>query len=170
MQLLWFRQSAKETCPAWGEKSKNCVGRNFFAKKCRKPPKKINSLWKESTDSDSDVEYVTSRHTGKYHKEIYLEMLAEEKRVEFQVDGGTSVNIIPAKFVECTEVKTTTKTLQMCNDTALKPKGSCGVIPRNSINEKKVSVELLVVSETLTPLNGARAPQQWGWLPPKRFG
>lgn len=65
-------------------------------------------------------------------------MLAEEKRVEFQVDSGTSVNIIPAKFVECTEVKTTTKPLQMWNDTALKPQGSCGVIPRNSINEKKV--------------------------------
>ena len=54
-------------------------------------------------------------------------MLVEEKRLKFQVDSGASVNIIPARFVESTEMQTTTNMLQMWNDAALKPQGSCRV-------------------------------------------
>ena len=115
-----------------------------------------------------------------YPKEIYAEMLVEEKCLKFQVDSGASVNIIPARFVEGTEMQTTTKMLQMWNYTTLKPQGSCRVILRNPINKRKYSVEFLVITKNLT-LIGARAAQQMGLItvnqenfkftkPPKHFG
>ena len=114
------------------------------------------SLRDESSD-DSDVEYITSivaqpemihavtqEH---YPKVIYTEMFVDKKEVKFQVHSGTSVNVIPFKFVSSKKFEPTTKTLQMWNDKTLKPLGSCQLILHNPKNKKKLSVEFLVVDK-----------------------
>ena len=163
----------KGKCPAWGAKCTKCGGRNHFETQCTTPPKKINSLIDESSD-DSDVEYITSIvvqpetvHTvtqATYPKEIYTEMVVNKRHVKFQVDSGASVNVIPVRFVADNKLQRTTKTLQMWNETTLKPLGSCRVILQNPKNKKKFSVEFLVVDEQLTPLIGAKAAQQMGLI------
>ena len=163
----------KGKCPAWGAKCTKCGGRNHFETQCMTPPRKLHSLRDESSD-DSDVEYITSVvvqpetvHAvtqGNYPKEIYTEMVVNKKTVKFQVDSGASVNVIPVQFVADDKLESTTKTLQMWNDTILKPLGSCRIILQNPKNKKKFSVEFLVVDKQLTPLIGAKAAQQMGLI------
>ena len=152
----------KGKCPAWGAKCTKCGGRNHF-----------EVTWDESSD-DSDVEYITSivvqpemvhaLTQEHYPKVIYTEMFVDKKEVKFQVDSVASVNVIPVKFVADKKLEPTTKTLQMWNDTTLKPLGSCRLIFHNPKNKKKFSVEFLVVDEQLTPLIGAKAAQQMGLI------
>ena len=163
----------KGKCPAWGAKCTKCGGRNHFEAKCTATTRKVHSLREESSD-DSDVEYITSIVSQPetihaitqehYPKVIYTEMVVDKKEVKFQVDSGASVNVIPVKFVADKELEHTTKTLQMWNDTTLKPLGSCRLILHNPKNKKKFSVEFLVVDRQLTPLIGAKAAQQMGLI------
>ena len=164
----------KGKCPAWGAKCTKCGGRNHFEITCTTPTRKVYSLRDESSD-DSDVEYITSvvaqpemihavTQEDDYPKVIYTEMFVDKKEVKFQVDSGASVNVIPVKFVSDKELEPTTKTLQMWNDTILKPLGSCRLILHNPKNKKKFSVEFLVVDRQLTPLIGAKAAQQMGLI------
>ena len=134
----------KGKCPVWGAKCTKCGGRNHFETACTAPTRKVHSLWDESSD-DSDVEYITSivaqleivhavtqEH---YPKVIYTEMVVDKKEVKFQIDSGASVNV--------KKLESTTTTLQMWNDTTLKPLGFCRLILHNPKNKNKFSVEFL---------------------------
>ena len=87
-----------------------------------------------------------------------------KKPVKFQVDSGSSVNVIPAELAPDELLKRTMKTLRMWNDTTLQPLGSCYTILQNPKNGKKFSVEFLVVEKQLTPIRGAWAAQQMGLI------
>ena len=108
------------------------------------------------------IHAVTQEHV--YPKVIYTAMLVDKTEVKFQVDSGTSVNVIPVNFVADKKLEPTTKTLQMWNDTTLKPLGNCRLILHNPKNKKKFLVEFLVVDRQLTPLIGAKAAQQMGLI------
>jgi len=160
----------KGECPAWGAKYTKYGGRNHFATTCTTPTRKVHNRRDESSD-DSDVEYITSfvaqpemihavTQEHDYPKAIYTEMFVDKTEVKFQVDSGASVNVIPVSFVADKKLEPTTKTLQMWNDTTLKPLGSCRLILHNPKNKKKFSVEFLVVDIQLRPLIGATAAQQ----------
>ena len=132
---------------------------------------KVYNLRDESSN-DSDMEYITSivaqpemihavMQEHVYPKAIYTAMLVDETEVKFQVDSGASVNV---NFVANKKLEPTTKTLQMWNNTTLKPLGSCRLILHNPKNKKKLSIEFLVVHRQLTPLIGAKAAQQMGLI------
>ena len=124
------------------------------------------------SDTDtSDVEYLGSVavNTGNicaveasdgYLREICAEMLIDGKPVQFQVDCGASINIIPEELIENQEVSPTTKTLIMWNKTEVKPKGTVRIIMKNPKTRKRFSLEFIVVRECLTALIGAKAAQQ----------
>ena len=69
------------------------------------------------------IHSVTQEHD--YPRVIYTEMLVGKAEVKFQVDSGASVNVISADVVVDKKLEPTTKTLQMWNNTTLKPLGSC---------------------------------------------
>ena len=54
-------------------------------------------------------------------KEIYAEMILGEQPVHFHKDCGATINVLPAKYVESKEIKSTKKVLQMWNKLELKP-------------------------------------------------
>ena len=150
----------KGKCPAWGAKCTKWGGRNHFAITCTTPTKKVYNLRDESSD-DSDIEYITSivaqpemihavMQEHDYPNVIYTEMLVDKTEVKFQVDSGTSLNVISVDVVADKKLEPTTKTLQMWNDTTLKPLGSCGLILHNPKDKKKFSVKFLVVDGQLT--------------------
>jgi len=99
-----------------------------------------------------------------YPKEVYTEMGVAKKPLKFQVDSGSSVNVIPAEFAPDEPLKRTMKTLRMWNDTTLQPLGSCCTIFQNPKYGKKLSVEFLVVEKQLTPIIGTWAAQQMGLI------
>ena len=156
----------KDKCPAWGQKCRKCGGRNHYAKCCRKT-EKINQIADQS-DTDSDVEFIgsvrenvcTIDDISDCPKEIHAKMFINKKPVQFQIDCGASINILPEVFIDGHEVTPTAKTLIMWNKTEVKPRGTARIIIKNPKNRKKFSVEFVIVRENLTPLLGAKAAQQ----------
>ena len=159
----------KKKCPAWGKQCQKCNGRNHFASVCKKD-RRINHIMEDETDTDSDVEFITSIcleeeyisqvSDNEYPKEIYAEMIINGSSLSFQVDCGASVNILPLKYVGDCAIKPSKKSLRMWNGTNVTPVGSTRVIVRNPKNHKRYSIEFVFVRETFTPLIGARAAQQ----------
>ena len=97
-------------------------------------------------------------------KEIYVEMILGGQPVRFHIDCGATVNVLPTKYVGSKEIKPTKKVLQIWNKSELKPEGVTRITIRNPKNNKKYSVEFVVVKEELTPLLGAKASQHMGLL------
>ena len=108
-----------------------------------------------------------SNSTVKHHEnaqEIYTEMILKRKAVRFHVDCGANVNVLPAKYVGHEEINLTKKVSQMWNKSELKPEGVTCVTIRNLRNDKKYSVEFVVVKEELTTLLRAKASRHMGLL------
>ena len=162
----------EDKCPAWGQKCSEYGGRNHFKSVCKKYKSRevhgISEMPEEPSSEESDIEFLTGValdskesdvHAVGFAKEIYAEMLIDNKKVNFQIDCGASINIIPAKHAGH-EIKWTTKTLQMWNGSQVKPIGTARIILCNPKTRKKYSVEFVVVESDLTPLIGTRAAQE----------
>ena len=91
--------------------------------------------------------------------EIHAEMIVDAKPVTFQIDSGASTNVIPARYVHG-EILPTPVKLKMWNQSVITSLGKCRMKLRNPVNNKKYSVEFIVVTEDLMPLLGKRAAEQ----------
>ncbi|KAK3742424.1 hypothetical protein QZH41_001017, partial [Actinostola sp. cb2023] len=129
----------------------------------------VRGVYEDHETDESDVEIVSgvselcdSIHAVQqcgFLKEIYVEMLIDEKSVTFQVDSGSSINIIPEKYAGEQPIVPTQRRLRMWNGAEMNPVGTTRLIIRNPKDRKKYSLEFIVVKESLTPLIGARAAQ-----------
>lgn len=79
--------------------------------------------------------------------------------VTFQVDTGATVNLLPLRYAIQSNIRPTVKKLKMWNDTHVNPVGVCRIVIQNPKNQKKYSVEFVIVKENLAPLLGLRAAQ-----------
>ena len=172
----------REKCPAWQKSCKLCSGLNHFAACCENKSSKPVSSSKSKTqkskkavhcvdecsESESESERIGSVNAvdGKCRQpskdEIFAEFLVDKKVVKFQVDCGASVNILPQQYVGKRGLHKCSKMLRMWNDSEVKPIGQCRVTITNPKNNKKYSVEFIVVKEAFTPLLGSQAIQQMG--------
>ena len=82
---------------------------------------------------------------------VYARMLVREQPVQFQVDCGTSANILPLKYAEGDEFDSCSQTFVMWNGTKVTPVGS-RALPVVNPKTNKYKVRFLVVKEDLTPL------------------
>jgi len=162
--------------------------RNHFAVACKaktpakaKPPVKFPPSRHNRKpvyaveDSDSD-EYVASVDVkervcavdGQYRKnKLFATMVLNGQQVQFQLDSGATVNILPEEtfkqlygedgvsLLDDAEV-----TLIRYNKTEEKPLGKKRVRVVNPKNGKKYSVEFVVVKGNCKPLLGLRASEQ----------
>ena len=163
----------KEKCPAWGSKCSNCGDRNHFAKVFRKAKvRQVETASRYSDSDDSDVDFITSITTSNvsavnapdlpntcFAKEIFTLMEIGNQEVKFQIDCGASVNIITKELIGNSKLAPMSKRLVMWKKTEITPLGVTRIIIRNPKNQKKYSVEFVVVAENLTPLIGAQAAQ-----------
>ena len=145
--------------------------KNHFASQCRAREKTHNVEFEEDeTSEEESLYYVTSKPemTGTVNsdseREIYAQMLINEKPIKFHIDCGATVNVLPSKYVNKEVIQPTKGVLQMWNKTELKPEGICRVTIRNPRNQKKYSVEFIIVKENLTLLLGAAVIQQMGLI------
>ena len=178
----------KLKCPAWGKTCSSCGMRNHFAVACQtKTPAKAEPPVKfppsrhnrkpvytvEDSDSDEyvacvDVKEQVCAVDNQYRKDKLLAtMVLNDHQVQFQLDSGATVNILPEEtfkqlygedsvpLLDNAEV-----TLIMYNKTEEKPLGKKRVRVVNPKNGKKYSVEFVVVKGNCKPLLGLRASEQ----------
>lgn len=96
-----------------------------------------------------------------YKRFVYTEMPINKDKVIFQVNRGTSVNIVNEKYMKGKAVQPTTKVLKMWNGSHLKPIGiNDRLIVKNPKIGKKSSVEFVLVPDDYTPIIRPRTAQQ----------
>ena len=156
-------QCKKELCPAYGKKCKNCGKSNHFAIKRTKREKKTNQV-DDDTDSVESVDVVKSEqlvYTIKNTK-IFADMMIRSttKQVSFQIDAGSSVNILPIKFMpKDKEIGKTPIKLKSWTGNRITPVGSARIVIENPSNSKKYRLTFIIVREGLTPILGLRASE-----------
>ena len=169
--------AVKEQCPAWGKSCLTCGVRNHFARVCQKVKNgNIHAMKPQNSadiqDDNEDVEYVTSvtlvhdsihavsaTNTSPFAREIHAQLLIANQPVSFQIDCGATVNILPEKYATGSDLKPTSKRLCMWNNSEVIPLGTTRVITKNPKNNKRYSIEFVVVRENLIPIIGAQAAQ-----------
>ena len=141
-----------------GQTCSTCKKRNHFSVKCPRNTSgnKVHSV-EEHTLYSSDEEWIKSVRTPN-GSQLKCKMIVAGREIVFQTDTGATVNILPARYA--TDVKPSTRTLQMWNNTTAIPMGTSRLSLRK--NRKKYSVEFMVVKEDRTPLIGLKAAEQMG--------
>lgn len=117
-------------------------------KDTHQPPKHCNDSWQ--------VKQTPQAETGN--------QVAQDENFVAEHIVLRKASVIPVKFVQDKRLKSTTKTLQMRNNTTLRLLGSCWIIHLNPKSRKKFSVELLVVDKPLTLFIGRRQFNSWAYL------
>ena len=84
-------------------------------------------------------------------KVICAEMLIDEQSINFHIDCGATVNVLPKKDLKTRDLQPTSKVLQMWNKTEIRPVGTVRKSIRNPGNCKKYNAEFVVVEEPLAP-------------------
>ena len=103
--------------------------------------------------------HAVERPSG-YAREIYTEMMINDKKIKFQINCGASINIITKCHTTKSHVTPSNKTLKMWNGTEMKLLGTTRLKVTNPKTRKKYSIEFVVVPDDLTLLLGARTAQQ----------
>ena len=94
-----------------------------------------------------------------------MKIRASSKQVSFQVDTGSSVNILPIKFMpKDAETINTPVILKSWTGNRIKPVGSARIVIENPSNSKKYRLTFIIVKENLTPILGLRASEAMNLL------
>ena len=164
-------KTGKEHCKAWGQICGACGKMNHFAKLCRQRGKAhaVEEVSDSESSTDSlymvtDKAEISEAVNSVTDRAIYANMIIDKKVVKFHIDCGATVNVLPSKYVNACDIKPTKRILQMWNKTEFKPKGTCRVKIRNPKNNRKYSIEFMIVNDELTPLLGAKVSQQMGLI------
>ena len=144
-------------CPAWGKTCAKCQGRNHFANKC--PGKNVNLL-DETDDSDVEslncVENVNNVSTDSVYAMMQI-VGKSAKKVKFQLDSGSSINVLPKKYIGRMPIEPTTKKLKMWNNSLYTPEGTTRLILRNPRNDEQYSMKFVISNSDFQPLLGKKA-------------
>ena len=167
---------SKNSCPAYGKSCSICGRDNHFAVVCNFKQKDSSNRKKifkkkvyninEISDSDSDgqewINKVTKKNDQSAHeKQVFCKMLVNKENVKFQIDTGSSVNIIPESYLTKDNVITSTQTsLRTWTNNNYQPVGECRLIIKNPKTSKKYNVNFIVCNDNLMPILGLNASKQ----------
>nr|XP_022296799.1 uncharacterized protein K02A2.6-like [Crassostrea virginica] len=165
----------KEKCPAFGAICKNCGKSNHFARTCKtakmKRKKHVHEVYTDTFDSDdsSSDEFVLSvQHVNEVaSRKITAVMNINKQLVEFQLDNGSTVNIMPNHIytklsddLAGNKLRKSNVTLIMFNKSETKTLGKVRFSVRNPRNRKKYNLEFEIVEgKHLHAILGIRAIQ-----------
>lgn len=148
---------AKKNCPAWGNTCKKCGLPNHFAVCCRESKKKVLFMDFDSDDdeyvAEIDVkEQVNALAPRNHASKIFATLLVNGGEEKFQLDSGSTVNLMSDKTVErlcgtgcLKDLDKTSVTLVMYNQSEVKPLGKKRFRVTNPKNNKKYSIEFHIV-------------------------
>ena len=113
----------------------------------------------------SNAEVVNVSAVSDFPSKIYAAMEIRGNTVKMQIDSGASCNVLPKKYLpEGTEVQKTNKLLTAYNKQQILALGTARVSMRNPKTRNKYNADFVVVDGNYTPLIGARAAQQMGFI------
>ena len=87
-------------------------------------------------------------------------MQLKRAKIRFQIDSGSSVNIIPRRYIGNIPVKKTSRSLRMWNKANVQPIGTVRLTLFNPANSQQYAVPFVVVEQELQPLIGKRAAEE----------
>ena len=164
---------SREECPAWGKSCKKCGEKNHFAVKCSKLQKPASKQRKKKqrvhamASSSSSEEYLLTMSVDRIdsHK-LYAKMVVNGYDIQFQLDSGATVNVLPVRQYkqvcgdpELKELEASQAVLSMYNGTEMCPLGKKRISIRNPKNNRKYNLEFQIVGEENKPVLGASAIQ-----------
>ena len=123
----------------------------------------------DDTDSVESVDMVNIEqlvYTIKNTK-IFADMMVRSttEQVSFQIDTGSSVNILPIKFMpKDKEVSKTPIILKSWTGNKITPVGSARIVIESPSNSKKYRLTFIIVKEDLSPILGLRASEAMNLL------
>ena len=133
----------KQHCPAFGKECMKCHRPNHFAEVCKqnkqqaKNPAKVNTV-----DMAKDECVLVVDQQNSYSRTVTANMVIGKERVNFQLDSGATVNVLPES--EYTEVM---------------PTGQRILTVKNPKNDETYTVRFIVVKSDCKPILGLRAVQ-----------
>ena len=160
-------EQSKDACPAYGQKCNACGKLHHFESVCKAkntPQQKLQKPGRskqssrsqqrahqvqEDTSEDDEWLNAVHRRTG---RDVKCKMLIDDQEVVFQLDTGSSVNMLPSSLVGNDEIKPYQKRLRMWNNSVWKPTGVCCKRVKNPRTNKKYSVEFVVFDNDSVPL------------------
>ncbi|XP_011674436.2 uncharacterized protein K02A2.6-like [Strongylocentrotus purpuratus] len=160
-----MHEMKKEKCPAWGRTCMACKQKNHFkgSEVCRAST--IHCVDDDSSSSSGEsISSVTVQNINAVdanNRPVFCKMLLNDTEVEFQVDCGATVSLLPQKYVVAhNDIRKEAVQLQMWNKSTVTAVGKCKIKTRNPVNNKKYVVDYVVVKENLTPLLSKKAAEK----------
>lgn len=92
------RTHSKGKCPAFGKSCNNCKGRNHFAEVCRK--KSVGELKLKNNNLNDSYLYLDSIGNVNGAKMWYEKIKIQEQFINFKLDTGAMVNILPFSYMK----------------------------------------------------------------------
>ena len=113
----------------------------------------------------STAEVVNVSAVSDFPSKIYAAMEIQGQTIKMQIDSGASCNVLSKKYLpQRTEVQKTNNLLTAYNKEQILALGTARWSMRNPKTRKKYNAEFVVVDNKNTPLIGARAAQQMGFI------
>ena len=114
---------------------------------------------------DDNVSTAEVVDVSDFPSKIYAAMEIQGKTVKMQIDSGASCNVLPKEYLpEGADVQKTNKLLTAYNKERIPALGTTRISMCNPKTRKKYNAEFVVVDGSYTPLLGARAAQQMGFI------
>ena len=87
-------------------------------------------------------------------------MKVNKKPVKLQIDCGSTVCILPKRYVVNAHIRPEMVNLQMWNKTSLQALGKCKIKVVHPTTKQKFKVDFAIVDKELTPLLSGKAAQK----------
>ena len=147
----------KLKCPARGKQCNKCKAMNPFASKCPKFIQKV-SMKEEDPISSEDTIYGLNNSS---RKSIRSKMILDGNPINFNVDSGAALNLIPQKYVKDSTILDDKQTLSMWNKAEITTIGKAKL---KILNPKTGLVHKVMFSINLSPLIGLTAAEKMNLL------
>jgi len=134
----------KEACRAFGKTCNYCKGKNHFEVVCLKKKASSQASTHAITDADSDHESIDQITTSDNSKKIMtrLVVVRSARQFKFQVDSGSTVNIIKHNMLpDDTPITPDRTVLTSWTNDSQGSLGTAKVMVRNPTNNKKYNVK-----------------------------
>ncbi|XP_046597267.1 uncharacterized protein LOC124294709 [Neodiprion lecontei] len=154
-------------CPAYNKICNNCRKKNHFAEMCfkkqdgNKRDQKINEI---NEDSDhSEYLFIAQVETSNVKERWYAELVINNHSIEFKIDTGADVNILPMPIfkkinVAKKEIQITNTKLNCYSGETLNVVGKCNVMCHRKGQKHKI--EFFVIDSNGTPLLGRKTSEE----------
>ena len=154
--------------PAFGHECTACEKKNHYAGVCRNMRRTKVNWTRQESDEESEhlmtltpTEEINAVQHSVYPRQLFAYMEVKDQRVRFQLDLGSSCNVIRRQdLVPTVVLEKTNQILCLYNQSQVRPLGKCLVNMNNPKTHTKYKANLVVLDNASTSLLGASSIQQ----------